>query len=173
MIVELFSSTLPADVLYGENSLPRVDGEPVRASKAAATIHAPQSGGRHQPVRVVDKLRRAEPHALVAKRPMANPPSAIDERAASPRSRPLLATCPSCSPAGRAGRAHPDAGEAARGMAIPRRHPGMESLVRCWRDASSRMESAFPGVENEMQGVTAGNGSNGKPYRGVYCLTES
>ena len=35
------------------------------------------------------------------------------------------------------------------------------------------MESAFPGVENEMQGVTAGNGSNGKPYRGVYCLTES
>lgn len=27
LIIELFSSTLPADVLYDENSLPRVDSE--------------------------------------------------------------------------------------------------------------------------------------------------
>jgi hypothetical protein len=32
VIVELFSSTLLADVLYEENSLPRVDDEPALAS---------------------------------------------------------------------------------------------------------------------------------------------
>jgi len=32
---------------------------------------------------------------------------------------------------------------------------------------------AFPGFENEMQGVTPGQDSNGLPFRGVYCLTGS
>jgi arginine decarboxylase len=31
---------------------------------------------------------------------------------------------------------------------------------------------AFPGFENEMQGVTPGADTNGQPYRGVYCVTE-
>jgi arginine/lysine/ornithine decarboxylase len=32
---------------------------------------------------------------------------------------------------------------------------------------------AFPGFENEMQGVTPGSDSSGQPYRGVYCVTTS
>jgi len=32
---------------------------------------------------------------------------------------------------------------------------------------------AFPGFENEMQGVTLASDDNDQPYRGVYCLTES
>jgi len=31
---------------------------------------------------------------------------------------------------------------------------------------------AFPGFENEMQGVTLASDDNDQPYRGVYCLTE-
>jgi hypothetical protein len=46
VIVELFSSTLPADVLYGENGLPRADSEPAQSSSAAATVSAPKVGGR-------------------------------------------------------------------------------------------------------------------------------
>jgi hypothetical protein len=38
VIVELFSSTLPADVLYDEGSLPRVDGEPARSRKTVAGL---------------------------------------------------------------------------------------------------------------------------------------
>lgn len=44
VIVELFSSTLPADVLYGENGLPRADSEPAQSSSAAATVSAPKVG---------------------------------------------------------------------------------------------------------------------------------
>jgi hypothetical protein len=64
VIVELFSSTLPADVLYEENSLPRADDELAPAS-------TPSSGKLRQPAQVDDNLRRAQPLALVAKRPMA------------------------------------------------------------------------------------------------------
>jgi hypothetical protein len=60
----LFSSTLPADVLYDENSLPRADDELAPAS-------TPSSGKLRQPAQVDDNLRRAQPLALVAKRPMA------------------------------------------------------------------------------------------------------
>ena len=45
LIIELFSSTLPADVLYDENSLPRVDGELALAS-------TPTSGAPGVPWRV-------------------------------------------------------------------------------------------------------------------------
>ncbi len=126
VIVELFSSTLPADVLYDENSLPRVDGELARSYQTSSSMSTPRFGERHQRAQAVDNVRRAEPLALVAKRPVAIRLSAIGERAASPRSRPRLATCPSRSPAGRTGRAEPETGKPARGMVIPRKHPGME-----------------------------------------------
>ncbi|MDQ2895545.1 MAG: hypothetical protein M3Y09_07850 [Actinomycetota bacterium] len=32
---------------------------------------------------------------------------------------------------------------------------------------------AFPGFENEMQGVTAGAEANGQPYHGVYCVKDA
>jgi hypothetical protein len=34
-----FSSTLAGDVLYDENSLPRVDGESLRSRRIATTAH--------------------------------------------------------------------------------------------------------------------------------------
>ena len=115
MIVELFSSTLPADVLYDESSLPRVDDELALSSKTLAIANTRISRERRQRTQVADKFTRAQPLALVVKRPMAVPPPAIDARAASPRPRRRLATCPPCLPAGRAGR-----------MAVPHRHQGME-----------------------------------------------
>jgi hypothetical protein len=39
VIVELFSSPLAADVLYDENSVPRVDGESLRSRRTATTAH--------------------------------------------------------------------------------------------------------------------------------------
>lgn len=203
LIVELFSSTLPADMLYDENSLPRVDGDPVRSDTAASSVSIPKLGGRHQRAQAVDKLRRTEPLALVTKRPMAIPTSAIDERAASPRARPRLASCPSCSPAGRAGRAHPRIGSLTQGMAIPRRHLGTEVayalLIQRECAAPERLSSAprtpvdvaGPGhldisflqicdeldastrFENETHRVTSGNDRDGQSDSCVYCLTES
>jgi hypothetical protein len=72
----LFSSTLPADVLYDENSLPRVDDELAPASTST-------SGKQRQQGQVGDNFRQARTLALVIKRPMAISPPAIDERAAS------------------------------------------------------------------------------------------
>jgi hypothetical protein len=77
VIVELFSSTLPADVLYEENSLPRVDDKQIPAS---ASI----SGKQHQQAQAGENFRQAQPLVLVVKRPMAISPPAIDERAAFP-----------------------------------------------------------------------------------------
>lgn len=117
VIVELFSSTLPADLLYDESSLPRVEGEASRSCNTASSVSISQSGGRHQRAQAVDKFRRTEPLALVAKRSMAISYSAIDERAASPRSRPRLA--PWCT--------QDEMGEPACGMGIPHKYPGMEA----------------------------------------------
>jgi hypothetical protein len=91
MLVELFSSTLSADVLYDENSLPRVSDEAALSSATAGTATA---GERLQRAQVVDKLGRAAPLALLVKRPMAVSSPAVDGRAASLRSRPRLAACP-------------------------------------------------------------------------------
>jgi hypothetical protein len=44
VIVELFSSTLAADVLYDEKSLPRVDGEPLRSRRTATAANNPPAG---------------------------------------------------------------------------------------------------------------------------------
>jgi len=105
VLVELFSSALPADVLYEEGSLPQVDGETAFSGDTSASAKDPHPAERRR-AQVVDKLRRAEPLPLATNRPMAVSLPAIGERAASfPRSRPRLATCPSCPPAGRAGRA--------------------------------------------------------------------
>ncbi len=170
VIVELFTSTLPADVLYAENSLPRADAE------VLVIASTPPSGGRHDRTQVADKFRPVQRRALVVTRPMAVSPSAIDERAASHRSRPRLATC---SRAARAGRTYPRIRHLTQGMAIPRRHQGMELayalLTERERIGTVKPPSAdaFPGWENEMQGVTPGQDSSGRPYRGVYCLTES
>ena len=126
VIVELFCSTSPAGVLDDGVSLPIVDGDAPLTRGTPATNEASYTEARHQQAHGVDKFGRARPLTLVAKRPMAVSLSAIGERAASPRPRTRLATCPSCSPAGRAGRADPEAGEPARGMAIPRKHQGMD-----------------------------------------------
>jgi len=75
LVVELFSSTLPADVLYDENSLPRADDE-------LAPATTPSLGKRLQPIQVGDNLSRAQAPAFVVKRPMAISPSAVGERAA-------------------------------------------------------------------------------------------
>jgi hypothetical protein len=77
VVVELFSSALPANVLYEEDSLPRVDDEPAPAS---ASI----SGKQRQQAQVGENFRQAQPLALVVKRPMAISLSAVDERAARP-----------------------------------------------------------------------------------------
>ena len=72
-----------------------------------------------------DNFRQAQPLALVAKRPMAVSLLAIDERAASLRSRPRLDTCPPVSPAGRAGRARSENCLATGPVDVPRTHQGM------------------------------------------------
>jgi hypothetical protein len=97
LVVELFSSTLPADVLYHENSLPRADNEPTLAS-------TPSLGKLRQPTQVSDNLRQAQPLALVVKRPMAISPPAVDERAALPHSAAVTGHLPAL-PTSRAGRA--------------------------------------------------------------------
>lgn len=163
IIVELFSSTLPADVLYDESTLPGVDGELARSCETASSVSLPKLGGRQRRAQAVDNLRRAEPLALVAKRPMAAPLSAIDERAASPRSRPRLATCPSCSPAGRAGRVNPHTGEISRELAVPRKHLGMELAYALLvaRDLHPPKPASAPFITS-ISNKGAG-----------YCLTES
>jgi hypothetical protein len=125
VIVELFSSTLPADVLYADGALPRVEAELEFSDDTLANADT-AAGARHQQPQVLDKPRRPPLLALASTRPMAVSSSAIDERAAPPRSRSRLATCPSCSPAGRAGRALPRSAHRAQRTAIPRRHQGME-----------------------------------------------
>lgn len=77
VVVDLFSSTLPADVLYQEDSLPLVDDDLAPAS-------TPSLGERRQqPAQAGENFRRAQVLALV-KRPMAISPPAVDERAAPP-----------------------------------------------------------------------------------------
>jgi hypothetical protein len=75
VIVELFSSPLPADVLYDESSLPGVDDEPAPASTSI-------SGKQRQQGQEGDNFRQARPLALVGKRPMAisSPPSTSEPR---------------------------------------------------------------------------------------------
>jgi hypothetical protein len=87
--VELFSSTLPADVLYDESSLPRVDGEPVRSCKTA--------------------------------------------------------------------RAHAEAGEPARGLAIPRKHLGMELAYALLLGSGSEVSFApfITSISNEGAGYAS------------------
>ena len=97
VIVELFSSTLPADVLYDENSLPGVDDELAPASTSI-------SSKQRQQGQVGDNFRQARPLALVVKRPMAISPPAIDERAASPSTAAATGHLPVLPPR-RAGRA--------------------------------------------------------------------
>lgn len=79
VIVELFGSTLPAGVLYDENSLPRADGESPRSSRIAATDNPPYSGAPHDRAQAPDEVSGAEPLAPIAKRPIALSPSAIGE----------------------------------------------------------------------------------------------
>jgi hypothetical protein len=79
LIVELFSSTLPADVLYDENSLPRADGESPRSGRIAATDNPPYSGARQARAQAPNEVSGAEPLAPIAKRPIALSPSAIGE----------------------------------------------------------------------------------------------
>lgn len=79
-------------------------------SSPESALSSPEGPERPLSTGAVDMLGRAEPPSLATKHPMAVSPLAIGERAASfPRSRPRLAACPSCSPAGRAGRAHREA----------------------------------------------------------------
>jgi hypothetical protein len=118
LIVELFGSTLPSDVLYGESSLPRVDEEPAPASATAA-------GKRVRRARANDNFRRAQPLALVVKRPMAVTPTAIDERAAISRPRPRPATCLPCPPAGQAGSALGKLVLTTGPVDVPQAHRGM------------------------------------------------
>jgi hypothetical protein len=96
VIVELFSSTLSADVLYDQHSLPGVDDELALASTST-------SGKQRQQGQVGDTFRQARPLALVVKRPMASHP-AIDERAAFPRTAAATGHLPALPPR-RAGRA--------------------------------------------------------------------
>jgi hypothetical protein len=79
VIVELFSSTLAADVLYDENSLPRVDGESLRSRRTATTASTPPAGKQHQRAQVAEKLRGVERLGPVAESPIAISPSAVDE----------------------------------------------------------------------------------------------
>jgi hypothetical protein len=125
VIVELFSSTLPASVLYAESALPRVEAA-LEVADDTPAIADTDTGARQQQTQVLDKPRRPLPFALASTRPMAVSSSAIDERAASPRSRSRLATCPPCSPAGRAGCALPTSAHPAQRTAMPRRYQGME-----------------------------------------------
>jgi hypothetical protein len=74
LIVDLFSSTLPADVLYDENSLPRV-------GDALALANTPICEQRHQRARMGENFRQTQALALVVKRPTAISPAAADERA--------------------------------------------------------------------------------------------
>jgi hypothetical protein len=60
VLVELFSSALPADVLYEEGSLPQVDGETAFSGDTSASAKDPHPAERRR-AQVVDKLRRAEP----------------------------------------------------------------------------------------------------------------
>jgi hypothetical protein len=71
--------TLPAGVLYDENSLPRADGESPRSSRIAATDNPPYSGAPHDRAQAPDEVSGAEPLAPIAKRPIALSPSAIGE----------------------------------------------------------------------------------------------
>jgi hypothetical protein len=72
VIVELFSSALPADVLYDETSLPAVVDEltPARTSISAEP---------HQQGQVGENPRQAQPLVLAVKRSMAISSSAIGE----------------------------------------------------------------------------------------------
>ena len=79
VVVELFSSALPADVLYEEGLLPRSDDELAPAS-------TPSLGKRRQPAQVSENFRQAQTLALVVERPMASSSHAVDERAAFPPS---------------------------------------------------------------------------------------
>lgn len=97
VVVEFFSSTLPADVLYDEDSLPGADDEPAPAS-------TPSLGKRRQPVQVGENFRQAQTLALVVKRPMAISPPAVDERAALPHSAAVTGHLPAL-PTSKAGRA--------------------------------------------------------------------
>jgi hypothetical protein len=97
VIVELFGSTLPADVLYAEDSLPRADDELAPAS-------TPSLGKRRQPAQVSEDFRQAQPLALAVKRPMAISPAAVDERAAPSPSAAVTGHLPAL-PSRRAGRA--------------------------------------------------------------------
>jgi len=57
---------------------------------------------------------------------MAEALTAIDERVAFPPTRPLAAICPLCTDAERAESPLPFDGRGVRGLAVPRRHRGME-----------------------------------------------
>jgi hypothetical protein len=118
LIVELFRSTMPSDALYGEYSLPRVDEE-------SAPVSATSSGKRRRRARAEDNFRRAQPLALVIKRPMAVTPTAIDERAAISRPRPRPAPCLPCPPAGQAGSALGKLVLTTGPVDVPQAHRGM------------------------------------------------
>jgi hypothetical protein len=75
VIVELFSSALPADALYDESSLPRVVDELAPAS----TSISPEP---HQQGQVDENFRQAQPLALAVKRSMAISSPVVGERAA-------------------------------------------------------------------------------------------
>ena len=154
VIVELFCSTSPVGVLDDGVSLPIVDGDAPLTRGTPATNEASYTEARHQQAHAVDKFGRARPLTLVAKRPMAVSLSAIGERAASPRPRTRLATCPSCSPAGRAGRADPEAGEPARGYGNPAktpRHGRRSCVLRPPRTSPTHVPNATTSAENDRR----------------------
>ena len=98
VIVELFSSALPTDVLYDESSLAGVVDElaPARISISREP---------HQQGQVGKNFGQAQPFALAVKRSMAIPQSvAIDERAAFPHTAATTGHLPALPPR-RAGRA--------------------------------------------------------------------
>jgi hypothetical protein len=97
VIVELFGSTLPADVLHDESSLPRAVDElaPARTSISAEP---------HQQGQVGENVGQAQALALAVKRSMAISSPAVGERAASAHTATTAGHPPALSPR-RAGRA--------------------------------------------------------------------
>ena len=95
LIVESFSSALPAHVLYKESSLPRVVDELAPASTSISGV--PRRQGR-----VGEKFGQAQPLALAVERQVAISSPALDERAARPPRAAATGRLPALPP-GRAG----------------------------------------------------------------------
>lgn len=123
MIVELFSSTLPADVLYDENSLPRADGELPHSGRIAATDNPPYSGAPHDRAQAPGGDSGAEPLAPIAKRPIALSPSAISELSRIEREQVVERQLNLDLDDGSSGRSVRRTGDALRSLSCRRRQP--------------------------------------------------